>query len=108
MQQSAAATEAALHAELASLRIQVTDQGGHRCNTPLAAGDVRAECLCNQMQLGAHTATPGVCCEDDAAQAVSDDSADTDGDPISALLEALDHNHRSADLETVVDATTPF
>ncbi len=96
VQQRAAASEAALHAELAIWRVQVAEQGGQCCKSPSAAGDVRVERLREQMQLGGPAVTPGMCCEDYAAQAVSDDSADTDCEPISALLEALDGRFSSA------------
>ena len=100
VQQRAAATEAALHAELATLRFLIPEQDEHCCNISSAAAGVGAERLCKHMQLGVPAATPGMCCNNDTAQAVSDDSADTDCEPISALLEALDGKYCSADFNT--------
>ena len=90
VQQRAAAIEAALHAELATLRYHFAKQGSQCPETLSTAGDVTAESLRDQVQLGVPATIPGKCCEDDAAQAFSDDSADTDCEPISALLEARD------------------
>ena len=88
VQRRAAADQAALHAELATLRLQAAEQGGTSCDIALAEGSHKA--LCSDGQLGVSGLThQSMGCEDDTRDVVGNDSTEADCEPIAAILDAL-------------------
>ena len=91
VRQRTAATEAALHAELASVRLQLAGQVDQRHNTPTLSACLRSQPSCDNLQLG-------MGCEDDSQKTVSEDSTDhADCEHIAALLSAMDDEQDSGD-----------